>query len=228
MNKFFLFFVSCSLAGQVEAQGVIADKLHEVDAFVEAYDANGKLIGSSTATEGSPLLYDQWSTGEVRFHSGRVLTNVKLQLDLTNQELRFHHDNKSFLFTEPVSEFRIVNPDSSISTFRSGYPAIAKNNEFTFYQVLADGNPMQLIMFRYKSSSQINEYNGPTKTQYKEWNRFYIYNAIAHRMEEVNLQKHSILKKVPELKAFIEPYGSKQITLQQLATAVEAFNKRKA
>src|SRR5947209_3533356 len=161
MKELLLLPICCVILQCANAQGYMPNNVTQVDAFVQAYDANGKLIGASSEREGTPMLYDQWLPGEVRFKSGNGLTNLQLQFNLAHQDLWFQKDNKNYVFSEPVYEFRILNPDSSLSLFRNGYPATDKNNDYTFYQVLADGRPLQLVLYRYKTAMQVQEYNGP-------------------------------------------------------------------
>lgn len=103
-----------------------------------------------TSASGNPYLFKDWSDGVVLFKSGRVVKQFKLRFDCARNRLMLQFEGASFAAESQVREFVLYIPsrkhkDSML--FRKGFPAIEKNTEDTYYQVLVSGKAVLLRLF---------------------------------------------------------------------------------
>lgn len=82
-------------------------------------------------------------------------------------------------------------------TFRSGYPAIKKKTESTFYQLIADGDKVQLLNYVSKEIRENYTYMGPVRKEYQLTNTWYVYDVKTGAIENINLNKISLIKALP-------------------------------
>jgi hypothetical protein len=98
---------------------------------------------------GNPYLFKDWNEGQVRFASGRVLTQFKLKFDCLKNMLLLQFDGSTFAAESKVQEFAIYlkgkKKDSLL--FRKGFPTTDKTNEHTYFQVLFHDKVTLLRLF---------------------------------------------------------------------------------
>jgi hypothetical protein len=157
---------SIALAGFSQSLNNVAGS-----AFVEGYDIKVRpFTGKANENiEGTPKLNENWATGEVRLSNNFLLKNVQLQFDLYENEVYFMKDNIVYTFADPVKEFTFSYGDGSDEKrvlFRKGYPDFQNHNDNTFYQVLSDGDKVQLLKFIYKRIEEPDTYVSPGKKLY--------------------------------------------------------------
>ncbi len=179
---------------------------------IEAFDENGKPFATQHNEHigGSPMLNPEWGSGVVSYKNGRVVSPIQIQFNLQKNELYFKRDGNKFMFSDTVSEFRIIyrERDSAISQkFRSGYPTMGKNKSTHFYQVLVDNKNMQLISDRSKKLLDAYTYSGGEKSVYREEEILYLFNIANQKMTEIKSIKNSksiISSALPDRKSDIE------------------------
>jgi hypothetical protein len=133
------------------------------------------------SVQGSPLLQNDWAEGAVMMADGRYFYGVSLLYNLYDDILYFKRDKEMCEFTDPVRQFTfrfLKGNDSATALYRSGFPAIGKNTERSFYEVLADGK-YQLLNHRYKTLVKVkgdyvrkDEYN-----KFEDKTQLYLYNT---------------------------------------------------
>ncbi len=125
--------------------------------------------------EGSPLFAVNWLSGLVKFTNGATFKSDFLKYDLEKDQLYFK-DTKSdelLLFALPVSEFSLSQGDKNWY-FKSGYAAVDRNKNSSFYQVLVNGT-VQLTKRIVKQAFDERAYNSATTTRsYKEDEYYYL------------------------------------------------------
>jgi hypothetical protein len=179
---------------------------------MEAFDANGKPFATQNHDHiwGSPLLNTEWGVGVVSYKNGKVVNPIQIQFNLQKNELYFQQDGKKFMFTDTVSEFRIIYAikDSAYSEkYRSGYPSSGKNKITHFYQVIADGKNIQLISDRTRKLLDTYTYAGGENFTYRDDEVLYVYDVPNKRMVEIKNLKNSkaiFLSAFPDRKSDIE------------------------
>ena len=133
------------------------------------------------SVQGTPLLQNDWAEGAVVMADGRNFYGVSLLYNLYDDILYFKRDKEMCEFTDPVQQFMfryLKGNDSATALYRSGFPAIGKNTERSFYEVLADGK-YQLLNHRYKIMVKVkgdyvrkDEYN-----KFEDRTQLYLYNS---------------------------------------------------
>ena len=99
------------------------------------------------------FISQSWRTGIVYFKNMADKVEVPLIFDLYSNRLYFLKDNNIMEFSHPIKEFIIpiiVNNQYVNLLYRNRYPAIHKNTDETFYEVLVDGK-FQLLKCKAKT-----------------------------------------------------------------------------
>ena len=208
--------------------GVSANPIGYNIAFAEAYDEKGKpLTEVNKQVAGSPVLNENWGTGRVKLANGFVLTNADLQFDLFSNQLHFKRNNIAYAFADALKEFSMEFKDSDqvrAVTFRSGYPAIKKKTESTFYQLIAGGDKVQLLNYVSKEIRENYTYMGPVRKEYQLNNAWYVYDIKTGTIQNINLSKTSLLKALPAFAEAIHLFAdSKNYKLKSEKEVIELF-----
>ncbi len=98
---------------------------------------------------GTPYVIRDWSEGVIRFSSGRVTDQFKIKFDCITNHLMLQFKGSSFATESKVREFVMYSKSGAgkdSMVFRKGFPVTKKANEETFYQVLAEGKTMLLLL----------------------------------------------------------------------------------
>jgi hypothetical protein len=179
--------------------------------------------------EGSPLLIDNWTMGEVKLANGFLLKNVELQFDLYENELYFRKDNQVFTFADPVKEFNFNYTDQGAEKhvlFRKGYPDFDNHNDNSFYEVITDGNKVQLLKFLYKRIQEVNAYASPGKKEYADEEELFVYDVQKKSIIKIKSDKTSLLKALPGYENAINTFlsGKKKISQNELISLIQQLN----
>ena len=197
-------------------------------AFVSAYDVNGKAFTAKLLenVEGSPMFSPDWNLANVTLQNGKVAKDVPVQFNLNDNQLYFKKDDIILVFVDPVASFEFAYSDNGVKRlahFSNGYPAIQKNTEETYYQVLANG-PMQLLKYAYKKPAQIAEYNQTSKYEYQLWKELYAYNTSTKKIVKIK-DKLSLTSSFPAYANAINDYAAqKNSKLKTEAELIDLFN----
>ena len=153
MKKLIVVFLTL-LVGLTKAQSQGA---------VASYD-NGipVRLTSYTDVKGSVYLLDDWSMGIVKSTDGKVSKDYKLKYNLVEDQLLFlgKDGETPMKFSSAIKEFQIAEK----GLYRNGYPALKKNTQLNYYEVLADGK-VQLLKRNNKTITEYREYNSATTTR---------------------------------------------------------------
>jgi hypothetical protein len=211
MNKIFIILFSVLYFATAHAQSV--DNKIGGSAFVNAYDINGKPFTATNLAnaEGSPMFSTDWNLANITFRNGMITKDVPVQLNLIDNQLYFKKDNATLLFVDPVASFDFAYTDNDVKKlahFKNGYPAIQKNNENTYYQVLVDG-PMQLLKYSYKTLAQRAEYGQTAKYEYQLWQELYAYNANSKTITKIK-DKSSLINAFPDYAKTINDFAAQK------------------
>ena len=179
MRKIFTILIcSISLAASAQINNQLPLPVGTVSFILEDRPVHERMHPS---VQGSPLLQNDWAEGAVVMADGRNFYGVSLLYNLYEDILYFKRDKEMCEFTDPVKQFMfryIKGNDSATAVYRSGFPAIGRNTERSFYEVLADGK-YQLLNHRYKTLVKVkgdyvrkNEYN-----KFEDKTQLYLYNS---------------------------------------------------
>jgi hypothetical protein len=195
VKRFFLSgLILLSLNLSISAQTAGANV--KTSSVVELYDEDGKPMstpGKKNVT-GSPMLNPDWGSGTIFFKNGKVTTFMEIQLNLQKNELYFRREGKSFMFSDTVTGFRIIYALQDLvynDIFRSGYPETGRNKATHFYQLLVEGNNIQLLADRSKQLVDAYTYSGGEKSTYREDEVLYVFDVAKQKMTEIKNMKNA-------------------------------------
>jgi hypothetical protein len=233
----FLLAFSNRMLAQVQAQNT---SLTNIDANQAAFTATYHsddvftFYGSRNMSAGGNVKFaSDWLTGNVLFKSGKQMNNAELEFDVSINELHFRQDNKTLLFTEPVKEFSLsALLHSGLRTFhfKSGYPEYGKQNQHTFYLVLAPGTRYELLKFLGTTVNENYQYNGGTERTYKVVEDLYVYDVASNKLMLLPSKSPKAFKKVlPQYESTIEKAAGdkkdKHWTEEEMISLVDELNK---
>jgi hypothetical protein len=205
---FFLLLLPC-ISGLTQNAGIDG-----VANLTQLYDSAGRsLLGKkSIKTIGSPMLNDNWGTGEVKFVNGRVLKNASLRYNLVTGKLHYKVEDLEITFLDPVAEFsyHYINEEGNESkvVFRNGYPGSEPGAGLVYFQVLAESKRFQLLKSIHKKLDDHYEYNGPVSRIYLLSSELYLYDREAESLVNIK-NKQSLIHSIPQLEEeVIRKYGN--------------------
>jgi hypothetical protein len=226
MKREFLSFVLLFIAVASKEQTVSYNSSY----FVEAYDANGNAFTSkkNPDAEGSPMFFDGWTKGQVRFKNGFLLKEVDLQFNLQYNSPYFRKDSIMYAFVDPIQEFRLffkTKEGDTVFLFRCGYPETGFNSPASFYQVLADGNNFQLLKYVTKSAQENYQYGQAARKIYKQAEQLYAYDIKRNRIVKVRKDRGALADAITEHSKTITRFAEeKKYKMKSEKEIIELFN----
>ena len=210
------------------AHGQSVDNKIAGSAFVNAYDINGKPFTSKALenVEGSAMFSPDWNLANINFQNGKVAKDIPVQFNLYDNQLYFKKDDMILVFVDPVASFQFAYADNGVrrlAHFSNGYPAVQKNTEDTYYQVLVNG-PMELLKYVSKTLAQRAEYGQTSKYEYQSWEDLYAYNASTKTIVKIK-DKSSLTNAFPAFAKAINDFAAQRNSkLKSEAELVDLFN----
>jgi hypothetical protein len=129
---------------------------------------------------GSPFYFEDWKPANARTDSATLTGIKKIKIDLYNHEIDCIAANNDSLTIQDGIIRQFILLDSAKSgrnyLFRSGYPAIDKNNANSFFLVLADGNIQLLKSSRKELRVNKNDMTGETNTEFVQYDDYYVFH----------------------------------------------------
>lgn len=180
-------------------------------------DVSGNTVELRTKTElvGDPYLTKDWSRAIITTTDGKKYQDVPIKYDQIENVLYFKDtEGNANKFVDAVKEFVLVDEGNAI------YRVFAAGNKF-FYHILYDGKT-KFVHRDAKYLKENREYNSAITTQkVASANKYYIVRPD-HSMEEVKLNKKSILAVLANKEAELTKYVNE--TKPDLST-VEGFKQ---
>lgn len=210
--------------------GIIGDNKNLT---IEAYDLNGKRIpsGDEVEPEGSKMLLDQYVKGTVRLKGSSGTVNLMINLSLTDNQLLFKKDSTVLAFATDVDSFSVPVTHSGKReqmNFKAGFPSAGANNSNTLYQVLQDGQRVQLLKFVYKVAEELYSYGGPIRKEFTTKNKLYIYDKKNGTITEITTAGKAVKKSLPDYSPVVDNFllQKKIKTEQDVASLVSVINEQ--
>lgn len=145
------------------------------------------------------FLYQTWRTGTVSFRGMAYRVQAPLIFDVYSNKLYFLKDSVIMEFSQPVKEFTIAvaaKKDTLELLYRSAYPAIHKNTDETFYEVLVDGK-FQLLRCKAKTIGLYKDKEVPEDE--RDYSKELLYAYLPDgKMILVKKDKEYMLKEMPD------------------------------
>ena len=203
-------------------------------AFDESYDASGKPFAKNpnTNVEGIEVLNQNWGIGNVKMTRNKSFDNAELQFNIVTQQLSFKKEGTVFAFGDNVLSFTItydLNGKSQSVYFKNNYPAIDKQSNSSFYQVINEGKKIDLLKFLYKKKEERYQYNQPFKLVYTDEADWYYFNKLNSQISVIKNTLKDIQNKLPdnwdELTVGFQPKNKKHLSEEEMLQLFKMLDK---
>ncbi len=170
-------------------------------------DPNGLLY---TGVSGSPY-FPQEAFNPGKLSNATVTTERPLRFNMASGMPEYLDGNKVMTPAASVNKILIAAPGADPLLFKNGFPAVDKQGPTAFYQVLADGQRLNLLVFRYSSIKEGKEPmdNNFGKKWFESGERYYLYRPDSKTMQAVNSPK-ALLNAIPDKTAQLKQYAADQ------------------
>lgn len=189
-------------------------------------DGSPTTIIKKIDVEGSEFLYEKWLPTTVKNAKGNEFKDVMVKYNLLEDVPYFlGRSDQPMSFTVPLAEFVIRKENGELQKFKSGFPAIDKYNELTFYEVLVDGN-VKLLKKTSKKITENRAYNSATtvKTIVDNINYFVFEENKMLTVKKDKKALLSVLSNKEKIQKYFSESGASIKKEEDLIKAVEAYN----
>lgn len=201
--------------------------------FEESYGQDGKpMTTKGKLIEGSPMFQESWFSGKVLLSKGKTFTDALFQYNLATQQLFFKKDTSVFAFTEPLLGFTLKKVENGVEQtyqFKNGYPTIGKFETNCIYQILVNGNKVQLLKLQERKAQERYEYNQPIKWIYKDEISWFAYLPAKKEIREIKNNVAAITQTLPEFTTAINRFDAnkkgKKLDEPTLSLLFESLNQ---
>jgi len=176
-------------------------KIPGTKGFLQLSDNEGSNIKSAgePGVNGTPMLSNIWLIGTIHFQSGETVKDSAINYSLYSKKLYKKQDNYFFEIVQPIVSISFVDPDEKTNggmrLFKTGYPNIEANTNKSLYEVLFEGENLELLLWQQKRVIEINNYGKPNEKEYELLEKQYIYFPQKKKIEQISISSISNLKK---------------------------------
>ncbi len=178
-----------------------------------------------TEIKGSPFLFKNWASGNVKTLDKAEKKNVQLKYDEVDDRLllKGNGEEDMLTFSSPVVEFTIADSENNgaFRTFKSGFAATKISTEKTLFEVLVDGK-VKFLRKNHKVISEGKEYGSAAIVKtVVDGLKYYLVTAN-NEPTLVKLDQKSILALLPNKQAELTEYiKTNKLNLKKQEDAVK-------
>jgi hypothetical protein len=160
--------------------------------------------------EGSPFYPYEYCVANIKTSGGQKFAKTKVRLGLIDNLVYYMvNDSSELVVNMPVEKIEFSSCTEGVkgggTEFQSGFAAIDKQDEKTFYQVL-DSGKIKLLKYRSVTFSDDQAYGSTTTTRtFKTTETFYA-NLPGNKMVKLGKGKEAILSVLADKKSQVENY----------------------
>lgn len=171
--------------------------------------------------EGSPFFPEKYCPAILVLSKGRVYKNIKTKLNLHTHEVIVVDSSQKEIIAEDGLITDIILQDTVANNykeyvFRCGYPSSEKNNSFTYYQVLADGQLQLLKLTRKEVVEEKNIQSGEMRKTFKTYEEYYLFSGS--KMVKLKKEKDFITGFMTDKQSEIDDYlKNNKVSFKNLA-----------
>lgn len=187
------FYILCLLVCtrlSAQSNGVVVGGKWANQIFIS--DVNGRPFENRfDDVNGTPYFDARYKYADITLKQGRTFTQVKAKINLVTQETIFESSNGIAGFMEAGVVKKISYADTTTDQgivfyiFQSGFPAIDKQSDKYFYQVLVEGKCSYVRSMVKKVSERKNELSGEIVKEFETTDNYYLF----HKGEMKRLKK---------------------------------------
>ena len=178
---------------------------------VQFADANGRILPAGAAgVQGTPYVFEKFGQGKIVFVNGMESVDSNLNYSLADHKLYYTQKNGLYVVNQQAKSFVLNSVDKDKNKvskqFMCLFPSIENNTPATFYEVLGNGDNLQLLKYTSKRIKESAVYGGAPLKEYIADDLFYIYDKAAKKMVALGsaLSLKVIKKGLPEFTAQID------------------------
>ena len=208
---FTMVFLSLLLSQQLTAQTKYIGNSGTMN-FFEVYDTEGTRIKSAKeiGINGTPLLQPGWGAGTVQFLNGTVVAYKNITFSLCENKLYYTLNKKLYQITQPVAAFNIgflnENGDSVRYRFKNGFPFVENQDFESLYEVLYEGDNLQLLQWNHKKIKEVFHYGGSPEKEFALEQQLYVYLPKEQKIAMLKQAMPAIKKTLPAYADIIKTY----------------------
>lgn len=174
---------------------------------------------------GSPFYFDDWMNALVAASEVNDTGLIKLKFDLVDHDLIYLDAANRVLVIQKgfITSFSFLDSVGRIlCAFRSGFPAIDKQGENHYYQVLVDGKVQLLKLVTKKIIEQKNDMTGESKKEFVNYESYYVYKDGV--IKNYKKEKEFILSFLGDRREKVDEYlKNKKINYKNLDDVRDLF-----
>ncbi len=159
------------------SQGITTDWSDQL--FIS--DVNGMPIKRKYIdVSGSPYFTEVFKYAVVTLSNGRAYANVRIRIDLADQEACFLSSKGEEGIMGPGTVKQVSYADTVAGgiifyTFQTGFPAVDRQGSKNFYQVLAEGKCSFIKSISKSISERKNELSGEISKEFESFENYYLF-----------------------------------------------------
>ena len=227
----FILFLSCSTLS-LFAQTITGNAIPSV----QFADANGRILPASGAgIQGTPYVFDKFSLGKVVFVNGMESVDSNLNYSYFDHKLYYTQKNGLYVVNQQAKSFVLNSVDKDNNKlskqFMCLFPSVENNTPATFYEVLGNGDQLQLLKYTHKRIKESTVYGGAPIKEYVADDLFYIYDKAAKKMLALGsaLSLKAVKKGLPEFTAQIDALlNTNKLNLKKEEDMIQLLQQLKA
>jgi hypothetical protein len=231
MKKYlFILLLSCAtlpMFAQITGNAIQA---------VQFADANGRILPAGAAgVQGTPYVFEKFGQGKIVFVNGMESVDSNLNYSLADHKLYYTQKNGLYVVNQQAKSFVLnsVDKDSKkvSKQFMCLFPSIENNTPATFYEILGNGDNLQLLKYTSKRIKESAVYGGAPLKEYIADDLFYIYDKAAKKMVALGsaLSLKAIKKGLPEFTAQIDALlNTNKLNLKKEEDMIQLLQQLKA
>lgn len=205
-----LLLASNSIGAQ--SNGVVVSGKWPSQVFIS--DVNGRPFESRfDDVSGTPYFDAAYKYGDITLKQGRRFVQVKMKINLVTQETIFVSANGIEGYMEAGMVKEIVYADTTVDGIRSyrfqtGFPAVDRQTDKHFYQVLVAGRCSLLRSVVKKVMERRNELSGEVAKEFESVENVYLF--VNGEMKRYKKDKESLLPLLADKRLEIDRYLAEQ------------------
>ena len=231
MKKYlFILLLSCAtlpMFAQITGNAIQA---------VQFADANGRILPAGAAgVQGTPYVFEKFGQGKIVFVNGMESVDSNLNYSLADHKLYYTQKNGLYVVNQQAKSFVLNSVDKDNNKvskqFMCLFPSIENNTPATFYEVLGNGDNLQLLKYTSKRIKESAVYGGAPLKEYIADDLFYIYDKAAKKMVALGsaLSLKVIKKGLPEFTAQIDALlNTNKLNLKKEEDMIQLLQQLKA
>ncbi len=226
------FIIALFLLNSIAAQsnGVVVGGKWPSQIFIS--DVNGRPFESRFAdVDGTPYLHAAYKYADITLKQGRKFIKVKAKLNLVTQETIFESANgvEGYMEAGMVKELSYTDTTEQGMVsyrFQTGFPAVDKQTDKHFYQILSEGKCRLLKSIVKKVVERKTELSGEVAKEFETSENSYLF--VNGEMRRFKKDKEFVLSamtdKLPAVNQFITENKTNFKNMDQVIRLLDFYN----